>query len=125
MKVGQILSTRSDILPSDFIQELTKLQSYLTPFPVEVVKKVIESELGRPVNELFASFDPNPLGVASIGQAHAATLQDGTEVVVKAQKPGVMELVAEDLEILRQLAASATRRQKGQQLYDLTALLRR
>ncbi len=106
--MGQILSTRTDVLPTDFIQELTKLQDSLTPISIETVEGVIKNELGRPVGELFASFEPKPLGVASIGQVHGATLSDGTEVVIKVRKPGVKEQVTEDLEILRQLGASCS-----------------
>ncbi|MBI4180387.1 MAG: AarF/ABC1/UbiB kinase family protein [Chloroflexi bacterium] len=123
VKMGQILSTRSDVLPSDFIQELTKLQASLAPIPLEMVERVINDELGRPAGELFASFEPKPLGVASIGQAHAATLTDGTEVVVKVQKPGVKEQVTEDLEIMRQMAVSAARHGEGWQQYNLTGLV--
>ncbi len=123
VKMGQILSTRTDFLPSDLTQELAKLQDSLTPVPLELIEKVISDELGRPPRELFASFDPNPVGVASIGQAHAAKLHDGTDVVVKVHKPGVVEQVTEDLAILRQLAASATQRSKGLPEYDLTILV--
>lgn len=123
IKMGQILSTRTDVLPSDFTQELAKLQDSLTPVPLEVIEKAISDELGRPTRELFASFDPNPVGVASIGQAHAATLPDGTDVVVKVHKPGVAEQVTEDLEILRQLAVSTSRRDKGLPEYDLATLV--
>lgn len=123
VKVGQILSTRSDLLPSDFIRELAKLQTALQPLPVEVIKKVISDELGRPVSEVFPFFDPVPLGVASIGQAHAASLPDGTPVVVKARKPGVVEQVAEDMDILRQLAENAARRWEYSQMYDLSGIV--
>jgi len=122
VKVGQILSTRTDIFPSDFSQELSKLQSCLPPLPVEVIEKVISDELGRPVKEIFKSFDPNPVGVASIGQAHAATLHDGTDVVIKVRKPGVVEQVAEDMDILRQLAEGAGKRSEYFFQYDLTKL---
>lgn len=123
VKVGQILSTRNDVLPSDFVQELTKLQDSLKPLPPGTVEKVISDELGRPVGELFASFESKPLGVASIGQAHGATLSDGTEVVVKVQKPGVKEQVTEDLEILRRLAATAAQREGDWQQYDFASLV--
>ena len=123
IKMGQILSTRSDVLPSDFILELTKLQDSLTPLPLDAVEKVIQEELGQPAKEIFASFNPQSLGVASIGQVHAAKLIDGTEVVVKIQKPGVKEQVTEDLEIMRQLAASAVNRDGGLQEYDLNGLV--
>ena len=124
VKMGQILSTRTDVLPSDFIQELTKLQDSLTPLPLETVEAVIKNELGRPVSELFATFNPKPLGVASIGQVHGATLADGTEVVIKVQKPGVKEQVTEDLEILRQMGANAAAHHgDGIQQYDLANLV--
>jgi ubiquinone biosynthesis protein len=123
VKVGQILSTRSDILPRDFAHELSSLQSCLPPISVDVVKKVIQEELGRPVEEIFSSFDPSPVGVASIGQAHAAVLRDGREVVVKTRKPNVLEQVTVDLDILRQLAESATRRGEKIQEYDPSSLI--
>jgi ubiquinone biosynthesis protein len=123
VKVGQILSTRTDIMPSDFVQELTKLQSSLTPLPVEIIEKAISDELGRPVSEIFRAFDPAPLGVASIGQAHAATLHDDTEVVVKVRKPGVVEQVQEDLDIMRQLAARAGEREGTFYNYNLSGLV--
>ena len=123
IKVGQILSTRTDMLPSEFTLELSKLQNSLTPLPLEVIEKVIKDELGHPIGEVFSSFDPGPLGVASIGQAHAATLQDGTEVVVKIRKPGVVEQVTEDLDILRQLAENTTKRPDYSYQYNLTGLI--
>jgi ubiquinone biosynthesis protein len=100
VKLGQILSTRADLLPPAYTQELSKLQSSLKPLPVEVMKKVISRELGHPADEIFNSFDPDPIGVASIGQVYSCTLANGTEVVVKVQKPGVPELVKEDMYIL-------------------------
>ncbi|MDD5289479.1 MAG: AarF/ABC1/UbiB kinase family protein [Dehalococcoidales bacterium] len=123
IKVGQILSTRTDIFPQDFTMELAKLQNSLSPLPLETIKKVIVDELGHPVEELFSSFDPKPLGVASIGQAHAATLKDGTEVVIKVRKPGVMEQVKEDLDILRQLAEGAAKRSEFSYHYNLTGIV--
>ena len=97
VKLGQILSTRADLLPPAYTKELSKLQSSLKPLPAEVMKKVISSELGRPTDEVFSAFDPNPIGVASIGQVYSCSLPDGTEVVVKVQKPGVPEQVEEDM----------------------------
>jgi ubiquinone biosynthesis protein len=123
IKVGQILSTRTDILPSDYVQELVKLQNSLTPLPLDIIQKTISEELHRPVNEIFRTFDANPLGVASIGQAHAATLHDDTEVVVKVRKPGVVEQVTEDLDIMRQLAARTMERGKNTYQYNLNGLI--
>jgi ubiquinone biosynthesis protein len=123
VKLGQILSTRADLLPPAYTQELSKLQSSLKPLPVEVMKNVIAHELGRSTDEVFISFDPQPIGVASIGQVYACTLADGTEAVVKVQKPGVPELVKEDMYILDRAAVSATKYWKGAQQYDLVGIV--
>lgn len=123
VKLGQILSTRADLLPPAYTKELSKLQSSLKPLPVEVIKKVINNELGRSTDEVFSSFDPHPVGVASIGQVYSCTLIDGTEVVVKVQKPGVPEVVAEDMYILGRSAVAATKHWKGAQEYDLVGIV--
>jgi ubiquinone biosynthesis protein len=123
VKLGQILSTRADLLPPAYTKELSKLQSSLKPLPVEVIKKVINEELGRPADDVFSSFDPHPVGVASIGQVYSCSLADGTEVVVKVQKPGVPELVAEDMYILGRSAVSATKYWKGAKQYDLVGIV--
>ncbi len=122
IKLGQILSTRADLLPPEYLAELAKLQDAAPPVPVEAVRAVIASELGRPPEEVFASFDPTPLAAASIGQAHAATLFDGTEVVVKVRRPGVVEQVEQDLELFLNLAAAASRRWELAEEYDLVGL---
>jgi ubiquinone biosynthesis protein len=122
IKLGQILSTRADLVPPDYQAELAKLQDAAPPVPTEEVQEVIVSELGGPIAELFATFDPVPLAAASIGQAHAATLHDGTEVVVKVRRPGVVELVEADLEILQNLATSANQRWELAADYDLVGL---
>jgi ubiquinone biosynthesis protein len=123
VKMGQILASRGDIVPSDVVHELAKLHDSLTPLPQETIESVIQTELGRPVKEIFSSFEPKPIGVASIGQVHAATLQDGTAVVIKVQKPGVQKLVREDLEIMRQMAASGAKNESNWRHYDLTGLV--
>lgn len=122
IKLGQILSTRADLLPPEYQAELAKLQDAAPPVPVEAVRQVIETELGRPPERVFASFDPAPLAAASIGQAHAATLPDGTEVVVKVRRPGVVEQVEQDLELLLTLAQTASRRWEFAEEYDLVGL---
>lgn len=104
VKLGQILSTRPDIVPEDVVEELSLLQDHVPPVPVDQVIPVVEAELGRPLSEAFASFDPEPLAAASIGQVHRATLPDGTGVAVKVRRPGVEEVVETDLEILQDLA---------------------
>ena len=109
IKLGQVLSTRSDLLPPAFITELAKLQDAAPPVSVEEIRAVIRSELGADPEVVFASFEDKPLASASIGQAHAATLADGTSVVVKVRKPGAVAQVHTDLEILHTLAVHATR----------------
>jgi ubiquinone biosynthesis protein len=85
VKLGQILSTRADLLPPEYTEELSKLQSSLKPLPISVMKKVISDDLGHPADEVFSHFKPEPVGVASIGQVYACTMIDGPEVVVKVQ----------------------------------------
>ena len=123
IKLGQIVSTRADLLPPEFLAELTKLQDSTPPVPFEAIEQVLVSELGQPIEKLFAEFDPTPLAAASIGQAHAAVLGDGTEVVVKIRRPGVVEQVNEDLEILKELAATASRHLEFADRYDLAGLV--
>jgi ubiquinone biosynthesis protein len=122
VKLGQILSTRADLLPPDYVKELSKLQSSLRPVPVDVLQRVISDELGSSTDEIFISFDPNPIGVASIGQVYSCTLADGTEAVVKVQKPGVPEMVEEDMDILSRSAVQATKHWSGAQQYDLVGI---
>ncbi len=123
IKLGQVFSTRADLLPPDYLAELAKLQDSAPAVPFEVIGETLAAELGRPVEEVFASFDPVPLAAASIGQAHAATLRDGTEVVVKVRRPGVVEQVETDLEILGNLASAASRRWEFADQYDLVGLV--
>lgn len=103
-KLGQMASTRADLVPAEFVTELAKLQDAAPPVPLDAVRRTISEELGRPVEQCFPRFDPQPLASASIGQVHAAWLPDGTPVVVKVRRPGVVEEVERDLEILDRLA---------------------
>jgi ubiquinone biosynthesis protein len=104
IKLGQILSSRPDILPPDFIAELSQLQDRVAPMPVEIVFRGIEEGLGRPARELFATLDPEPMASASIAQVHRATLPSGEEVVVKVQRPGIEEQIRSDTDLLSYLA---------------------
>ncbi|MGB9700303.1 MAG: ABC1 kinase family protein [Thermodesulfobacteriota bacterium] len=104
IKLAQILSTRPDLIPLEFAQELAKLQDQAPPFPFAQVKEIIEEEFKTPLENKFASFDPTPLAAASIGQVHRARLLGGEEVVVKVQRPGIRQLIEVDLEILFHLA---------------------
>jgi len=119
IKLGQLLSTRPDLMPPAYADELAKLQDDAPPVPVEEIRDAIRQELGAEPEELFSRFDAEPLAAASIGQAHTARTHDGTEVVVKVRRPGVVARVEEDLDILHNLAATASRRWEAARAYDL------
>jgi len=104
VKLGQVLSTRADLLPQPYLDALTRLQDQVEPIPVAEVRAVIEEDLGMRVKDLFQSFDDEPLAAASIAQVHRARLGDGREVAVKVQRPGIADTVRQDLEVLRDLA---------------------
>lgn len=104
VKLGQIMSKRSDILPNSYCKELEKLCAESKPLPLLDVVDVLETEFARPLDDVFESFEDVPLGSASIGQVHAATLKDGRKVVVKVQRPGVAEKMKEDIMLLRKIA---------------------
>lgn len=123
IKLGQILSTRADLLPPDYLAELAKLQDAVPPEPGDAVERQITAELGKPPSLLFAAFDATPLGSASIGQVHAARLHSGEDVVVKVQRPGVDLLIETDLAILADLARLAQSRTTWGQVYDFPAIL--
>ena len=123
IKLGQILSTRADLLPPDYLAELSKLQDSTQAVPFESIRETIRKELGQPIEQVFLQFDPKPLAAASIGQAHAATLKDGTEVVVKIRRPGVVEQVDEDLKILKDLAGAVNGRLAFADRYDIPGIV--
>lgn len=104
IKLGQLLSTRPDLIPADFLGELAKLQDDIPPFSLEEVRDILREELGRYPEEIFLYFDIEPLAAASIGQVHRAVLESGAEVVVKVQRPGIENVIAVDLEILAHIA---------------------
>ena len=105
VKLGQILSTRPDLISVEFIQELSKLQDNVPSFPYSEARQIIKFELGRPVEDIFQHFEDTPLAAASIGQVHKAQLKDGEEVVVKVQRPGIRKTIEVDLEIMLHLAS--------------------
>jgi len=107
VKLGQMLSTRPDMVPVEFATALERMQENVAPIPVERVAAIIEKELGASVSKLFASFDPVPLGCASIAQVHRAELHDGRQVAVKVQKPEVAAQLRSDLDVLRSFALAA------------------
>ena len=104
VKLGQVLSTRADLLPEPYLDALVRLQDDVAPVPVEEIHRVIEEDLGMRVKDVFDAFDDEPLAAASIAQVHRARLGDGTELAVKVQRPGIVETVREDLEVLGDLA---------------------
>ena len=103
-KLGQILSARPDLLPPDYIAELSRLQDRVTPLPFEKMVSILEEEWGGPVGQKLLFLDPIPLGQATIAQVHRGQLPDGTEVVVKVQRPGIVPMIESDLALLSVLA---------------------
>ena len=112
VKLGQLLSTRGDLLPPAYIEALTRLQDNVGPFPFEEVDAIVTEELGVKISKAFATFDVEPVAAASLGQVHRATLRDGTDVVVKVQRPNIREQIDEDLQALAEIAAVLDRRTK-------------
>ena len=123
IKLGQILSTRGDLLPAAYREELVKLQDSAPPVPGDQIRAIFEEEFGRSVDEAFATFDMTPVASASIGQAHAATLPDGTEVIVKLRRPHIIEDVEEDLRVLLDIASLVNRRWEMARYYDVAAIV--
>jgi ubiquinone biosynthesis protein len=123
IKLGQILSSRDDLLPPEYIRELRKLQDGAPPVPYPQVAAQIAEEFGRPVEHVFASVEPEPLSSASIGQVHGAVTQDGRAVVVKVQRPGVAAIVETDLAIMRDAANVLHSRSRALRRFDLPALV--
>lgn len=103
IKVGQLFSTRADLFPSEYVEELSKLQDRVPAFSYEQTIAIIEKDLGKPITKLFSTFDPTPLAAASLGQVHKAQLHSGEEVVVKIQRPGLKQLFTIDLAILKKI----------------------
>lgn len=118
IKLGQILSTRPDLIPKEYIDEFKALQSNAAPLPADVIREELEASLGQTTEELFAEFDDEPLASASIAQVHAATMHDGTEVVVKIRRPGVEEMLQSDLSILIFLARRVEQLVADAELFD-------
>jgi len=104
IKVGQLFSTRSDLFPVEYVEELSKLQDRVPAFNYDQVETIVKQDLGKSVSDLFCNFDPIPLAAASLGQVHKAQLQSGEEVVVKIQRPGLQKLFTIDLQILKGIA---------------------
>lgn len=123
IKMGQILSTRSDLIPADLVREFTKLQDDVPPFPFTQVREIVEQELGAPLDVLFRHFDEKPLAAASIGQVHRARLVTDEEVIVKVQRPGIRKTIEVDLEILFHLATLMERNIEEAEIYRPTRVV--
>lgn len=104
IKLGQLLSTRADLLPAPYLEALSRLQDHIEPFPYEEVDKIVSGELGVRLSKAFAEFDPKPLAAASLAQVHRAYMRDGRAVVVKVQRPNIREQIVEDLDALMEMA---------------------
>lgn len=102
VKIGQIASTHPDMLPAEYCDAFSKLRAHVTPMPIQTVRTQVETELGRPIDEVFSDFDETALGSASIAQVHKATLRaEGIVVAVKVQRPGIVETVTDDLALMK------------------------
>ncbi|MBE3592971.1 MAG: 2-polyprenylphenol 6-hydroxylase [Thermoanaerobacter sp.] len=123
IKMGQILSTRSDILPKDIIKELEKLQDKAPAFSFDEVKSVIQNEFGENLEEAYAEFEPTPLAAASIAQVHKALLWSGKTVVVKVQRPGIEKIIAQDMRILEDIAKFVDNHTKYGKIYNFTKMV--
>lgn len=119
VKIGQTLSTRSEILPKAFCDELEKLQMACEPLPFDEMLAALDAQFGNRREEIFVTIDPTPLGSASLAQVHRAVLETGDIVAVKIQRPGVKETMALDIDIMRMFARQASRFMKDEQMLDL------
>ena len=105
VKLGQVLASRPDLIPPAYIDALGRLQDRVKPFSDAEAQQIVEEELGVRISKAFSRFDPEPIAAASLGQVHRAALRDGREVVVKVQRPGITPQIADDFELLGQVAA--------------------
>jgi len=123
IKLAQLLSTRADLIPPAYAKALSRLQDSVEPFSFEEVERIITEQLGVRLSRAFSSFEAAPLASASLGQVHRAVMRDGREVVVKVQRPGIKERIAEDMEALAELAEFADRHSEAGRKYGFGELL--
>lgn len=123
IKLGQLLSTRADLLPTPYLDALARLQDRIEPFPYEEVDRIVSGELGVRISKAFADFDPKPLAAASLAQVHLAHMRDGRAVAVKVQRPNIREQIVEDLEALGQIAEFLDAHTELGQRYDFGNML--
>lgn len=124
VKIGQMVASRGEALPPDWLAELQKLQSDAAPFPYDQAREIIIKELGRPPEELFATFEEEPFAAASTAQVHRATLHDGTLVAVKVQRPNIVAKTKADLGVMQELARQLARRVEIARKLDVEGILR-
>lgn len=123
IKLGQLLSTRADLLPAPYLEALSRLQDHIEPFPYEEVDRIVSSELGVRISKAFAEFDEKPLAAASLAQVHLAAMRDGRAVVVKVQRPNIRDQIVEDLEALEEIAAFMDEHTEVGKRYEFSNLL--
>ncbi len=123
VKVGQIVSSQASVIPPEWEEQLAQLQSDVPPFPGSQVREIIVDQLGAPPEELFASFEPEPFAAASTAQVHRATLHDGTEVVVKVQRPNIRNQMKADVGIMRNGARALSSRFQALRAIDLSGMV--
>jgi len=123
VKLGQVLSTRPDLVGKDIAEELSKLQDEATPFDFVEVKRVLEKELNSTFEEIFIEFKEVPVASASIGQVHEALLKNGERVAVKVQRPGIVDQINKDIIIMRYLAGMVDQRMPGLKYYNLPGIV--
>ncbi|NOZ59940.1 MAG: AarF/ABC1/UbiB kinase family protein, partial [Euryarchaeota archaeon] len=123
IKLGQVLSTRPDLIPKEYIDELSKLQDEALPLSFDEVREVVEQELGRSLEEVFAHFEPTPIASASLAQVHRAKLRSGESVVVKVQRPNIARTIEADIALLHQLASLVEARVREARRYNLVGIV--
>src|SRR5256714_1421793 len=123
IKLGQLLSTRGDLLPQPYLDALARLQDKIEPFPYEEVERIVSSELGGRLSKLFLQFETEPAAAASLAQVHRATMRDGRAVVVKVQRPAIREQIVEDLDALEQVAEFIDAHTEIGKRYEFTNML--
>lgn len=123
IKLGQLLSTRADLLPYPYLEALTRLQDKVEPFSFAEVEEIVTTELGVRLSKAFSEFEATPMAAASLGQVHRAALRDGREVAVKVQRPGIRERIVQDLDALAEIAAVVDKHTKVGQRYEMSTML--
>jgi len=123
VKLGQLMSTRQDLVPKEWIIEFEKLQDEVPPFSYEEAKEIIESELGQPLGDVFTIINRKPIAAGSLAQVHKAELKNGTTVAIKVQRPGIQKIIAADIRLMYEFAKSAEKHLRISELYDPVGII--